>query len=157
MSEDRDPTRAPQTGTGETTKPETNVLATPARPAAPASSTEATTLDLLRVYLGRETVAMALLVVLGSFVIAVVAFRDAAAVATAMGTVTTLIGTLVGTYFGVQVGSQGRAQDAAARDTATETAVRAAAFVQPADAHAFNAALDKVYGSSTANGNQEFN
>lgn len=114
-------------------------------PQAPASTME---LDLARVSLGREVVAVALLVVLGAFILTVVAFRDAAAVATAMGTVTTLIGTLIGTYFGIQVGSQGRAEDATSRDQATQAAVRAASFVEPAQADAFNQSLDSVYGVS---------
>src|SRR6476660_8015471 len=89
----------------------------------PSTLTEASAVELLRATLGREVVAVALLVVLGAFRISVVEIRDAAGITTAMGTVTTLIGTLVGTYFGVQVGGQGRAEDAAARNTANEVAV----------------------------------
>ena len=102
------------------------------KPAANGASQASDAVELARTYGGREVVAVALVVVAGTFALSVMAFRDGTAVAAAMGTVTTLIGTLVGSYFGFQAGSQGRAQDAAVAETANKTAVAAAAFV-PSD------------------------
>lgn len=91
----------------------------------------ATVLDMLRMHLGRDLVALGFLLVLGVFVIAISFYAAATDVATAVGPVTTLVGTLIGTVFGAQIGSQGKAEAQASADANAKRAQEAALLVNP--------------------------
>lgn len=120
------------------------------QPAKPGGMTpdQSNAVELARTYGGRDIVAVALVVVAGTFALTVMAFRDGTAVAAALGSVTTLIGTLVGSYFGFQAGNQGRTQDAAAAETANRTAVAAAALVPESEAPTLFAEMNEIANSS---------
>lgn len=91
-------------------------------------------LDMLRMNLGRDLVALGFLLVLGVFVIAISFYAAANDVATAVGPVTTLVGTLIGTVFGAQVGSQGKAEAQATAEMHAKRAQQAALLVGPDEA-----------------------
>lgn len=102
------------------------------QPTDPVKSASA--LDMLRMSLGRDLVALGFLLVLGVFVIAISFYAAANDVATAVGPVTTLVGTLIGTVFGAQVGSQGKAEAQATAELHAKRAQQAALLVGPGDA-----------------------
>ena len=79
-----------------------------------------------RLLLSRDLIALAFVLVLGVFALAV-AFITPAEIAGAIGPVTTLVGTLVGLAFGAQVGGQGKQAEAEGRKNAEVLATEAIA------------------------------
>ena len=100
-------------------------------PTVPSGETSHT-----RILIGRDLVALAFLIVLCTFVVAVAFLDTAADIVAVVAPITTLVGTLIGTIFGVQVANQGRAAEASAQAESTRKiagAAVAAASLAPAD------------------------
>jgi hypothetical protein len=86
--------------------------------------------------LGRDLVAIGLIIVFSSFVISILFFGSAQDVVAVLAPITTLIGTLIGTIFGVQTATQaGTEQQKVAAASGAQTAA-AAALVDPKEAPA---------------------
>jgi hypothetical protein len=104
--------------------------------------------DGMRIRYGRDLVALGLVIVFATFVIAILFYGSAQDVIAVVAPVTTLVGTLVGTIFGVQSATQATAEQQKTAVASARLAADAAVLVDPDKA-------EQLYEqwNSTTNGN----
>jgi hypothetical protein len=119
---------------GEAGQPANTSGETPTTPATPTTAAEST--ETTRGLYGLIVVLAGLLVTLGAFGLALLAFSGSENVSAALAPITGLIGTIVGAYFGVQTGASGKAHAEEARTKAEDDAKKLAAVAPAAEAKA---------------------